>query len=199
MSLEEFKRSCIDCNPDEVVDRYLIERPSYFFEKIGDGHEYEFKKEIAQLLSVHIRDIVIVGSGKLGFSLKPDNSHPGLYPFTPFDGRTSKKSDLDLAIVSSSLFDRELQNLYDHIVVAKEKWVNSARESFSSFILKGRLTIRNLPGEFQFTKDVRSVQGKYRMKYSRDINLEIYKSWHYFETYHQRNVLNIHINLIAST
>ncbi|MGK9118040.1 hypothetical protein [Olivibacter jilunii] len=197
MSLEEFKKSCINYTPDEVVDRYLIEQPSYFFEHIHSpkGKEYEFKKEISKMLNVHIRDIVIVGSGKLGFSMKPDDSFSGLYSFIPFDGKKNKKSDLDIAIISSPLFDREMQNLYDHTNYAKVKW--RERDSFTFYILKGRLTIRNLPGEFQFTKAVRDVQEKYRMEYGREVNLEIYKSWHYFETYHQQNVRSIQINLIA--
>lgn len=195
MSLEEFKKSCIDCRPDEVVERYLIELPSYFFANIQTGKEYEFKRNIARMLHVHIRDIVIVGSGKLGFSMKPDESNSGLYPFIVFDGKKGQKSDLDIAVVSSSLFDREMQNLYDHTDYAKVNW--NDRNSFAKYMLKGRLAIRYLPGEFLFTKAVRDVQEKYRMEYGRQVNLEIYKSWHYFETYHQQNVRSIQVNLIA--
>ncbi len=196
-AIDDFRKSCNNLEPYEIVDRYLIEKPSYFFEYIRNGGEYEFKKEIAQLLEVHIRDIVIVGSGKLGFSLKPDKVDSRLYPFTIFDGRNEKKSDLDIAIISSSLFDKEMQNLYDHTSVERSKWKHYDRDNFSFFIMKGRLTIRNLPKEFQFTKDVRNVQKKYRMEYGRDINLEIYKSWHYFETYHQQNIFTIKLNLFA--
>lgn len=195
MSLEDFKQSCMIKTPDEVVDRYLIEQPSYFFEYIEKGKEYEFKKEISSILGVHLRDIVIVGSGKLGFSMKPDNSNVGLYPFLAFDGNGDKRSDLDIAVVSSSLFDKELQNLYDHTGYAKETW--GTRNDLAKYMLKGRLVIRFLPGEFQFTKSIRDVQEKYRMEFSRDVNLEIYKSWHYFETYHQQNVRSIQVNLLA--
>jgi len=195
MLVDEFKESCITSLPDEVVDKYLIERPSYFFEHIQQGKEYEFKKDIACILKVHIRDIVIVGSGKLGFSMKPDDSYTGLYRFLPFDGNTEKKSDLDIAIVSSLLFDTEMQNLYDHTGYAKVTW--DARSSFAKYMLKGKLAIRYLPGEFRFTKEVRSVQEKYQKEYGREVNLEIYKSWHYFETYHRQNVKSIQVNLIV--
>jgi len=195
MSLEEFKKACIESKPDEVVDRFLIERPSYFFEQIQKDKEYEFKKDIACILGVHIRDIVIVGSGKLGFSMKPDNSNAGLYPFLAFDGNEDKKSDIDIAVVSSLLFDKELQNLYNHTAFAKENW--ATRSDLAKYMLKGRLVIRFLPGEFQFTKSIHTVQEKYRMEFSRDINIEIYKSWYYFETYHQQNVRSIQVNLLA--
>lgn len=193
---EEFQESCKSLKPDEVVERYLIERTSFFFEHIQEGKEYEFKKNIARLLKVHIRDIVIVGSGKLGFSMKPDSSHLGFYPFISFDGREGKKSDLDIAIISSTLFDREMQNLYDYTNFANYKWKKDG--DFNFFIFKGRLTVRNLPPEFLFSREIRDVQEKYRTEYGREVNLEIYKSWHYFETYHQQNVISIQVNLIAS-
>lgn len=196
MVLEEFKKSCINLKADEVVERYLIEQPSYFFREIQKGKEYEFKKDIARMLNVHIRDIVIVGSGKLGFSMKPDNSDTGFYPFSTFDN--NRTSDLDIAVVSSTVFDDQMQSLYNHTVEENFdvlSWTN--RKDFAKYMLKGRLVIRFLPGEFKFTKSVKEVQEKYRMDYSREINLEIYKSWYYFETYHQKNIRNIHINLIA--
>ena len=46
--IDDFRNSCNNLEPYEIVDRYLIEKPSYFFEHIRDGGEYEFKKEIAQ-------------------------------------------------------------------------------------------------------------------------------------------------------
>jgi len=195
MSLEEFKRSCIDLSADEVVERFLIERSAYFFDHVQTGKEYEFKKDIASILKVHIRDVVIVGSGKLGFSLKPDESHLGYYPFNVFDSKGQGRSDLDIAIISSTLFDNEMRNLYDHTEYAKISW--QERSGFAKYMLKGRLAIRFLPADFNFTKDVKTVQGKYRMAFGREINLEIYKSWYYFETYHQQNIKSIHVNLIA--
>jgi NADPH:quinone reductase-like Zn-dependent oxidoreductase len=191
---EEFQESCKSLKPDEVVERYLIERTSYFFDQVQDYDEYSFKKDIARLLNVHIRDVVIVGSAKLGFSIKPDVSSAGLYSFTNFDGKKDK-SDLDIAVVSSFLFDQEVQNLYDHLDYARNSW--EARKDFAKYILKGRLRICFLPSTFNFSKAVKEVQEKYQMAFGRTVNLEIYKSWHYFETYHQQNVLNIHVNLIV--
>lgn len=193
MFLDEFKKSCIDLKPDEVVERYLIEKPAYFFKEIQKGKEYEFKKDIASILNVHIRDIVIVGSGKLGFSMKPDVSGTGFYPFSTFD--SNRISDLDIAVVSSVLFDNQMKSLYNYTDFAKSKWDD--RNSFAKYMLKGRLAIRFLPGKFGFIKSLKQVQEKYKMNYGRKINIEIYKSWYYFETYHQQNIRNIHINLIS--
>ncbi|MCY1497729.1 hypothetical protein D3C87_44870 [compost metagenome] len=197
--LDKFKEDCFSSKSDSIVQRYLIESSTYFFKEIEKGKEYDFKKEIASILNVHIRDIVIVGSAKLGFSLKPDNSDLGLYLFKEFDHNfknklSEKKSDLDIAIVSSYLFDKEIKNLYDHTGFYKNNW--SDRNSLAKYVLKGRLNIRFLPLDFQFTKELLEVQEKYKMLYGREVNLEIYKSWHYFETYHQENIKTIQVNLL---
>ncbi|MCC9018088.1 MULTISPECIES: hypothetical protein [Flavobacterium] len=202
MIVDDFKNHCINNKCDIVVQKCLIEDTSYFFNEIAIGEEFNFKKDIANILNVHIRDIVIVGSGKLGFSLKPDNSNTGLYLFKEFDhnfnySKKGKKSDLDVAIISSHLFDSEIKNLYDHTNHYDTDNLWADRNSFAKYVLKGKLAIRFLPIEFPLTKGVLQVQEKYKMNYGREVNLEIYKSWHFFETYHQENIKKIQVNLIS--
>jgi hypothetical protein len=199
MILDEFKNQCINLKSDILVQKYLIESDTFFFDKIKIGEEFEFKKTIASILNVHIRDVVIVGSGKFGFSIKPDENVPGLYLFKEFDfdfkkSNANKKSDLDVAIVSSLLFDKEIKNLYNHTSYHKNTWTE--RTSLAKYTLKGKLATRFLPTDFPLTKEISSVQENYQMVYGREVNLEIYKSWHFFETYHQENIKNIQINLI---
>lgn len=192
MLLEEFKKYCLQLNAEIIVQKYLIERDSYFFQKIQIGKEFEFKKNISEKLDVHIRDIVIVGSGKLGFSLKPEKNIPGLFLFNKFD--TNRLSDLDVAIVSSPLFDIEIKNLYTYTSFYKELWED--RNSLAKYVLKGKIATRFLPLNFNLTKNIQDLQEKYKMELGRDVNFEIYKSWYYFETYHKENIKNIQINLI---
>ncbi|MCF8363423.1 MAG: hypothetical protein K9G70_12465 [Prolixibacteraceae bacterium] len=193
MEKEEFISNIKILKPDILVQKFIIENESYFFKKIRIGEEFDFKKDIASILDVHIRDIVIVGSGKLGFSLKPDDPENGLYLFKNFDHNINKKSDLDVGVVSSYLFDKEMKNLYDYMGFHKSIW--DTRNSFAKYTLKGRIAIRFLPASFKLTDEIRKVVEKYKMKYGREINIEIYKSWHYFETYHQENIKNIQVNL----
>lgn len=203
MQVSEFKNYCIDLEPDIIVQKFIIDGSSYYFDKIQLGDEFEFKKEIANILKVHIRDIVIVGSGKLGFSIKPDESIPGegFFLFKKFDydyelNESEKKSDLDIAIVSSQLFDKEIENLYGHTGSYKS-FIGKDRNYFAQYTLKGRFIIKYLPTDFPLSKEIEIVQKNYKMKYGgRDVNLEIYKSWYFFETYHKNNILNIKLNLL---
>jgi hypothetical protein len=116
MNLDSFKHECMQSRPDTVVQKHIVDGTTFFFDQIRKGEEFDFKKDIAEIIDVHIRDIVIVGSGKLGFSLKPNNSENGLYLYKEFDSNYKEdneleKSDLDVAIVSSVLFDKEIKNL----------------------------------------------------------------------------------------
>ncbi len=203
MEVNEFKKICILLDSNFIVQKYIIDGPTYFFDDIFIGDEFEFKKEIANILKVHIRDIVIVGSGKLGFSLKPDHDVPetGLYKFKKFDhdfelDNNLNKSDLDIAIVSSRLFDIELENLYNHTDSYKY-FIGKNRTDFAKYILKGRFKIDYLPIDFPLTNELSLAQSNFKSIYGRNVNIEIYKSWHFFEKYHINNLLSIKLNLIA--
>ncbi|SFT74547.1 hypothetical protein SAMN05216474_2109 [Lishizhenia tianjinensis] len=192
MKKEDFISICKSQKPDIIVQKHIIEDETFFFTNVVPKKEFDFKKDIANILNVHIRDIVIVGSGKLGFSLKPNNAEAGLYLFNEFD--SVKKSDLDVGIISSSLFDKEMKNLYDFKGFHKNNWDN--KNSFAKYTLKGRIAIRFLPIDFKLTDEIKKAVEKYKMEFGREINIEIYKSWHYFETYHRENIKNIQINLL---
>lgn len=202
MILDDFKAQCVICKPDIFVQKYLIENETFFFNEPNNRDEFEFKKDIASLLDVHIRDIVIVGSGKLGFSIKPEKDVPGLYLFKEFDydfnlSAENEKSDLDIAIISSNLFDKEIKNLYNYTNFYDKSYLWKERTDLAKYVLKGRLATRFLPVSFQLTEEIKNTQEKYQMQFGRTVNLEIYKSWHFFETYHQENIKNIQVNLIS--
>lgn len=201
MNKEDFINSCIKLNTDIVVQQFIIDGSYYFFDTIKKGEEFNFKKAIANSLDVHIRDIVIVGSGKLGFSIKPDESSLSFYPFKDFDynfnvNAENEKSDLDVAIVSSKLFDEQLISLYSHTNgYLKSEYSKSGQLSgFAKYILKGWLRPDKVPNDYVITSDIRKVQEEYKTKFGREVNIGIYKSWYFFENYHQNNIRRIKLN-----
>ena len=205
MDITIFKDSCMKDDADIIVQKYLIDGASFFFDTIKVGQEFEFKKNIARSLDVHIRDIAIVGSGKLGFSIKPDRDTSGFYPFKKFDfdyeqDIENKKSDLDIAIVSSQLFDKQLVKIYDHTDSYRSSdYQGKPKNSFASYILKGWFRPDFIPNNYSITDDISNVQDKYRAEYGRDINIGIYKSWYFFEKYHINNVNSIKLNLFLAS
>ncbi|HVX26876.1 MAG TPA: hypothetical protein VHB70_11070 [Parafilimonas sp.] len=206
MELKQFQNSCLNENNDLVVQKYLVDGPVYFFETYypNTDEEFNFKKDLSDSLNVHLRDIVIVGSSKLGFSIKPDKTELRLYQYKEFDFNyknnvESKKSDLDVAIVSNSLFDSQLLNVYNHTLsYTIETYSYYKKKMFAFYILKGWLRPDYLPGKYSITPEINDVQKKYKGKYSRSVNIGIYKSWHFFETYHRNNIHTIQLNLLAN-
>ncbi len=203
-NLRSFKDDCCRLSSDIVVQKYLIDGPSYYFDVYHGGYEeFVFKESIASGLDVHIRDIAIIGSGKLGFSIKPEKDTPGLYKYKAFDydysrDCLSKKSDLDVAIVSNRLFDDQLIKLYKHTdCYLQTVFSGSKRNQLGKYVLKGWIRPDVLPSGYEITSEISRVQAELSKKYERDVNIGLYKSWFYFESYHYNNVCSLSVNLIA--
>jgi hypothetical protein len=204
-TVSNFIKECIDEDSGVIVQKYLINGSSYFFEKImiEKYEEFFFKKEVAESLSVHIQDIIIVGSGKLGFSIKPNNDNLEFYQFKDFDydyleDNDSEKSDLDIAIISSSLFDKQLKEIYKHTqFYTNSEFSGAKRKSFANYILKGWLRPDMMPDDYNISEEIIKVSKKYKKKYNRDVNIGVYKSWDYFEQYHKNNINRIKLNQLA--
>jgi hypothetical protein len=110
-----------------------------------------------------------------------------------------KKSDLDIAIVSELLFDKLLLELYrqsNSYTTDNLNWGN--RKSFAYYILKGWFRQDFMPLNFIISPATDLVVKKYELKYKREVNIGIYKSWYYFESYHRNNIYNIQLNNIAN-
>jgi hypothetical protein len=202
--LKNFKFDCRTLETDVVVQKHLIDGSCYFFDLYyEDTEEFDFKKAISSSLNVHIRDIAVIGSGKLGFSIKPDEYIPGFYQFKTFDydfdlDENKKKSDLDVAIVSNQLFDHQLKNLYEHT----DCYINTIfppkkRNQFAKYVLKGWIRPDKLPDDYKISPNIDGIRSELSKKYGRDVNIGIYKSWYYFEKYHQNNIHSLSLNLIA--
>jgi hypothetical protein len=71
------------------------DRMPYVFEPEPESWN-EFRAALSAELRIAVTDITVVGSARLGFSLRPDNN---LKPF-------SDKSDIDVIVVNEQLFDR---------------------------------------------------------------------------------------------
>ncbi|MCD4757390.1 MAG: hypothetical protein K8R39_03920 [Arcobacteraceae bacterium] len=207
MDLNLFKDACLNQSADIVVQQFLIEGYSYYFEEnYNTTEEFQFKKDLATSLNIHIRDIAIVGSGKLGFSIKPEEVSPGLYLFKEFDfdyksDNDNDKSDIDIAIISGKLFDSQLLALYKHTNSYKDLsgFKNKSYSPHSKSIVKGWLRPDKIPKDYNISDTIENLRKEYKDKYDRKINFGIYKSWDYFESYHINNIKTLKVNLQYNT
>jgi hypothetical protein len=122
-----------------VVDRHVIFGDCYVLDK--DSY-FNLKEQIADHFKIHPPQVVMVGSGKLGFSI----AHPKRYR------SFGETSDLDIAIVSPHLFDR----IWEEAFKTRGRfgyW--PGEDDFSTYLARGWIRPDKLPParKFQIADD----------------------------------------------
>ena len=109
--------------PDEcaLVD-FCRRRSLHGTPAVFNGSEdayYEFRKRIAERFEINFHEVFITGSAKLGFS-------PHKRKIFDYD------SDIDIAIISATLYDRIMSSIHDYQMELREN-----RKAVSHLELKG--------------------------------------------------------------
>jgi hypothetical protein len=169
--LEQFKELVARRPVKRVVREYLV---SGSCQTLEDRSYYQLREEVAEEWHVHTNEVLIVGSGKLGFSIKEKRR------FQAF-GTTS---DYDVAIVSSDLFDYFWRLAFRY---TSNYYLWTRRDTFYSYIVRGWMRPDLLPSE-NFGERVRwdvffdSMSN--RTEYGRHkVKAGLYKSWDHLEAY----------------
>ena len=172
-------------NEEEIIDfcrKYLIHGIPYIFTENQDDY-YEFRKRIANEFDVNFYEIYITGSAKLGFS-----------PFK--QKKFDDDSDIDVAIISSQLYEKMLEPIYEYqMKLRKARKSIKVREleqyhSFLEYTAIGWIRPDKLPSSFDvgilkdswfdFFKSIsygRSEVGDYK------VSAGVFKNYSYFERY----------------
>ena len=91
---EEFEELLRTREVDWIIDKHLFGGPPFYSSDQPDVHD-RMIRALSTGLKVPRRDICVVGSARIGFSLSPPRFGE---PFSQF-------SDIDIVVVSSALFD----------------------------------------------------------------------------------------------
>jgi hypothetical protein len=198
---------------EEIFQKHFVDGTTYFFHEYlrNPAQEYLVKTIISKALSAPIREIIIIGSGKLGFSLKPANL------FNEFDSlylktRLNKdKSDIDIAVVSSELYSKIGRSLYGFTSAYTEKWElneyypRTTKPIFPvpicykyfEYFTKGWFRPDFKPQGFEFCLEgsYEELKGNIYRRTNRKIALAIYQNWFYFMDYHIKNIERLKLRL----
>jgi hypothetical protein len=112
-----------DSDAIDLCRRSMLHGTPFLFLNREDDF-YRFRKRIAEKFEIHFHEVYIVGSAKLGFSP---------YKGTKFD----LDSDVDVAIVSTTLYDRifdEIWKLQREIRASRRSISNSELQRYHSFL-----------------------------------------------------------------
>jgi hypothetical protein len=137
------------------------------------------KKEISKRYSIHVKEIEIVGSAKIGFSLSNER----------FGKPFCETSDIDLAVISSQLFDNAWLNLlrmdmiyYKLPDADREKLKECYETIHRGFISPERLPYKSNFGQRWWEMFSRiSNDPKYE---KRKIRGRLFKNWWFAEKYY---------------
>lgn len=198
-----------------ILQKHLIERKSFYFNdflKIPDV-EYDLRLIISTSLNIHINDVIVVGSAKLGFS-------PKTIEFRAFDKGTDKKgkpklSDIDIAIINRECFDSLSYDIYKLSNHFSKRWISAhwhrnryyrndnleeqknIYSLYTEYIAKGWFRPDFLPEAFLSNWELNTLLEKMRKRLSRKISIGVYSNWTFFKHYQMDNFNALRLGLIT--
>lgn len=197
--------SNIEGRLDLIKEELLSTESEYFLRKhviFGDSFwldsvlYYQLKEEIAHHFQIHPSCVFMVGSGKLGFSLSEkkifDKETRELIETKPRLRAFGDESDLDIAIVSPSLFNNYWRQVYKF---SRQKPLWYKEKLFKLNMFEGWMRPDQLPsstGKFQVKKEWfeyfsnLTASGKYG---DLTIAAGLYSDWEFVEAYQLKSIM----------
>ncbi|HHA2301736.1 TPA: hypothetical protein ACOEAQ_004656 [Enterobacter asburiae] len=181
--VQHFKDALLSNEPIYIYRKYLLGHDVWYFRnKLKKENHAEFYDDLkicmSEKLEIHINNIAIVGSAKLGFSITPTLEKA----FKGFND----ESDLDLVVVSSDLFRKCWMAYLDVAKTSRIPYYNKVTGNiFRKFISLKNIEFNN---EFfrQWKGKMEPCQKDLQIIYQvpNEINYRIYESWEDVERYH---------------
>jgi hypothetical protein len=178
LRIGRFKTDLQSMSVQEVVRRHITFGNCY---ALNDDQHYNLKHRISEHFSIHTTQVVVVGSGKLGFSIVNSKR------YRPFHDA----SDIDVAIVSSAQFDELWKQVYDFRYLSAGVWPKE--ELFKKYLFRGWIRPDALPPTASFPTALEWWDLFRELTHSGDcgqykLAAGLYKSWHFLEQYHMSSV-----------
>ncbi|CAD5578883.1 hypothetical protein IOR21_000867 [Escherichia coli] len=181
--IEIFREALTVKDPIYIYRKYLLGHDVWYFRnKLGKLNYAEVYDDLKILMSerlgVHINNVAIVGSAKLGFSITPTEDKA----FREFN----EDSDIDIVVVSPELFRKSWDAYLD---VAKRQRIPYYYK-ITSNIFRKFVSLKNIDYNNEFFRDwknkIEPCQKDLQVIYEvpNEINYRIYESWEDVERYH---------------
>ncbi len=132
--IEAFKKDLITLNNTELVNKYYLSGTAFAFD---DDHQYRLRQTVANYFAVDYSEVFMVGSAKLGFSIKPERR------FQPF----YDKSDIDIVLVCTRLFEEIWREVFSF---ERNGGYWPKVKEFKSYHFQGWIRPDMLPLEYSF-------------------------------------------------
>jgi hypothetical protein len=172
-----FKSDLKTMSPVDIVRRHIIHGECFI---LDDAAYFDLRVKVAAQYNLHPNDVLVVGSGKLGFSIAPKKEYRHF----------GNSSDVDVVVVSSILFDSLWKKVH-YYSMHGGYWEHF--QEFKDFLFHGWIRPDKFPPEKSFEEAMRwwaffnelSKTGAYS---SFKVRGAIYRDWHFLESYQLRSV-----------
>lgn len=210
MIAESLKADLISSIPlERVFQKHVVDGASHFFAQIlkNSDWEYSLRHDLASALDISINDVILVGSAKLGFSVKTKS-------FFDFDDKYKKtnnprdKSDLDVAIVNRDFFEKTSREIYALSRHFDREWINknwkinqfyntglNLYHKYAISLAKGWLRPDYMPLLYWQSGKWREVCEAWKIQVDRKVSVGFYSDWHYLKHYHMDNLAKLRADL----
>lgn len=199
-SVEQIKEDVKLLSARDFYLKYIVRSENWYFENVlGFPQEKlstvsdDFRMTISEELGISFNSVMIVGSSKIGYSLSPEKM------FKPFsiDGSERKASDIDVALISSKIFERFWRIFRDSYSSKYYYFYHETPKKQSGIfceIYRGYINEKSIVNVDPCRKQWLELCGESKKKLrdklfiKNEISYRIYRSWEDFEEY---NLLNI--------
>lgn len=160
---------------------------------------YTIRRRVSQQFGVHPSSVVLVGSCKLGFALKRKGHGEHRIRYAS----VTPVSDVDVAVVSETLFDQIWEAVFSRVHPNRDWPLNIGRH-FVRNLFNGWVAPQELPNTPTFQQAIRwaeffAMLSRERVCGRRTINGRLYRSWSRLEAYQEHLVRECRIELARGT
>lgn len=177
MNAQDLQVALRDHGCKYVYNAVLMNEDVHIFPEKGTYHD--FKIAVADVLKVSVKNVAIVGSAKMGYSLTPGKNFSAFHT----------ESDLDLVVVSVEHFDSLWRQYYEYVRSSTgASYAAVAKNIFKHFLSIKAESVSST--ELEYLEDWITLVGQLKkqlelqFKLSVPINYRVYEDWVYVDNYH---------------
>ncbi len=172
LRIRKFKSDLMQLDPVTIARKYIVLGDCAV---IANDKYFKLRQIVSSKFDLHPNEVLVVGSGKLGFSIAPKKRYRAF-------GNTS---DLDVVIVSDILFDTVWKDVHRYFTTGGY-WEH--QNEFIKFLFRGWVRPDKLPPDqrFDFARhwwDLFNELSASEEFSAARVRGAIYRSWHFLESY----------------
>jgi hypothetical protein len=182
-SASEFLLKIRDDGVDACVGEVLADELPFAFDGVPDQFA-SLRDQVFQRLGVPPDGVVVVGSGRFGFSMDPNR----------WGNPYSTSSDVDVVVVSPELYHRawvDLGRNWNKAQLAAPRVLVSARRHRSQLIFYGRMIPDELPGVTPLARmwfEAFASFGHVPVLSRRDVRAQLWHCWDHARLYYRQSL-----------